>query len=129
MSSFNSFQLFNDFIILNNITCFQHNTNTIKRKHVISIERTRIYSMPWLVTGLILCIYGIMINISLSIIGLCIVTYQVISIFMVVILVRVPGYTYSNSCCACADYDILINWFHNQPMQFVNQPILTQISS
>lgn len=129
MASFNNFQLLNDYLVLNYISCFQQNINTVRRKHIISIERTKIYSVPWMVVGLILSIYGLSVNISLLISGIVILVYQAISMFITVILIRVPGYTYSSRYCGSSDYDAIINWFHFQPMQSPNQPILSQVSS
>jgi hypothetical protein len=103
MASFNNFQLLNDYLVLNYISCFQQNINTVRRKHIISIERTKIYSVPWMVVGLILSIYGLSVNISLLISGIVILVYQAISMFITVILIRVPGYTYSSRYCGSSD--------------------------
>lgn len=113
MSTFNNFQLYQDFIVLNNITCFQHNVNTIKRKHIVAVEKTKIYSLPWLIFGIFLISIGLRRDADIFILGVIVTMYQFISMCNTVVLIRVPGYSYSSRYCISNDYETLAQWFNN----------------
>lgn len=110
MSLFNRFEIHPDYIVLTNLTCCQHNVNNVKRSHIIAVEMTRNYSIPWLLFGCLLIILSIAPMVSA--LGLIIVIYQVISIFSPVILIRVSGHNYfSTFCCDQTNYGIINSWF------------------
>lgn len=112
MSSFNSFNLYQDFIVLNNVTFYQHNVYTIKREHIISVEKTKVYSTPMLLFGILLIIFGFGINVEIIIYGASITFYQAISMLITTIVIKVPGYSYLSRYCGDNDYATIVQWFN-----------------
>ncbi len=128
MATFDRFQLQNEYITLENSFCCSNCSYTIKKSSIISVEKTKIYSIIWSVVGLAL-VLSVLVDpttyVYLSILGAFILTYQLILVFSMFTVIRVPGYIYKMRYCGEVNFDQINQWFLSQQnIQMDTQPML-----
>lgn len=85
----------------------------IDRRSIISIERTRIYSMEWLAVALILMIIGAEFSmISMIVLGFFVGSFVNTSPF-IKNLIRVPGAVYYSSG-GVDEYKTMFDWYRSE---------------
>jgi hypothetical protein len=123
MSNFDNFQLQNDFITLTRPTCCIHNIYTIKRSSILSVEKTKKFSLNWFIIGVILLLNG-EYN-ALAAFGIVVLAYQFVAMFVTVMVIRISGHDYYSFYCGNNEFDRLNQWFLSQQnIQLDTQPML-----